>query len=139
MLIVNKHCAIFTPSIKRRLGKVPKVSAQRRFHCSSLLLYYLHSCSFKFLFANWFKFISVQIGLHSNTEVKFPVHQVKSLINVVLHLLVFLISVVFSFHSPGLSAFPTLFLPSSFLISLLDAFYIQEVKQEKNRKRTREI
>ena len=27
MLIVNKHCAIFTTSIKRTLGKVPKVSA----------------------------------------------------------------------------------------------------------------
>ena len=27
MLIVDKHCAIFTNSIKRTLGKVPKVSA----------------------------------------------------------------------------------------------------------------
>ena len=27
MLIVNKHCAIFTTPIKRTLGKVPKVSA----------------------------------------------------------------------------------------------------------------
>ena len=31
MLIVNKHCAIFTTSIKRTLGKVPKVSLNRGF------------------------------------------------------------------------------------------------------------
>ena len=42
MLIVNKHCAIFTtcikrkPSIKRTLGKVPKVSASLKFHCINI-------------------------------------------------------------------------------------------------------
>ena len=44
---------------------------------------------------------------------------------VVLHLLVFLICIGLLFHSRGLFVFPTVFLPSSFLISLLDTFYFK--------------
>ena len=43
---------------------------------------------------------------------------------VVLHLLVFLICIGLLFHSRGF-AFPTVFLPSSFLISLVDTFYLK--------------
>ena len=62
-------------------------------------------------------------------------HYVKSLMIAVLHLLVFLIDEGFLFHSPGFFAFPTLFLPSSFLFSLIDTFYIQEVKPERKKER----
>ena len=44
---------------------------------------------------------------------------------VVLHLLVFLICIGLLFHSRGLFVFPTVFLPSSFLISLVESFYLK--------------
>ena len=45
---------------------------------------------------------------------------------VVLHLLVFLICIgLLFFYSRGFFAFPTVFLPSSFLISLFDIFYLK--------------
>ena len=45
---------------------------------------------------------------------------------VVLHLLVCLICIGLLFHSRGLfGVFPTVFLPSSFLISLVDTFYLK--------------
>ena len=42
----------------------------------------------------------------------------------VLHLIVFLICIGLLFYSRGF-AFPTVFLPSSFLISLVDTFYLK--------------
>ena len=43
----------------------------------------------------------------------------------VLHLLVFLMCIGLLFIAEGLFAFPTVFLPSSFLISLVDTFYLK--------------
>ena len=78
----------------------------------------------------------VSILIRKSNIIPGSVIHVKSLMIVVLHLIVFLIGEGFLFHSPGFFciAFPTLFLPSSFLISLVDTFYIQEVKPERKKK-----